>query len=51
MRYLVEEKYCFNPVKIHLNNHLCTDKNNYNLKISSSCDIAILKGGEIDGIS
>ena len=47
MRSLVEEKYCYNPVKVNLSNHLCTSKNNYNLKISSSCQLPIIKGGEL----
>lgn len=46
MRYLIEEKYCYNAVKFHLANYQCTNKNHYNLKIFSTCDIPVLKGGE-----
>lgn len=51
MRHLIEEKYCYNAVKIHLGNHLCNHKNNYCLKIDSSCEMPILRGGGRDGIS
>jgi len=50
MRNLIEDKYCFNPVNIHFNNHLCNSKNNYNFKIHSTCEMP-LKGGEGDELS
>ena len=49
MRYLIEDKYCFNPIKAHLGNYQCTSKNNYYLEIHSSCNIPVLKGGELNG--
>ena len=49
MRYLIEEKYCFNPVKAHLGNYQCKSENNYNLKIHSSCDIPIEGGESLNG--
>ena len=49
MRFLVEDRHCHNPVKVHLGNHLCTSKNNYFLKIYSTCDIPTKGGESING--